>query len=228
MKKVSATLRVCVVSAALGCASNSTPTPDSAHQEAVSKTNEPAQEQSSLSKQKDPIADELASVVAGPALDDLPPPPPSHLEHDIVDLTQLKEPPRLVVDTQGHSARISELLYSHDGRSLVTASYDKTVRVWSATTGELKRTIRGELGEGPAGRIHAAALSPGDRLLAVGGWLGTDPSAARSTSSNAFQIRVFDFQSETSFRLLSGHSDTVLSLAFSHDGKRLLSGGGDG
>lgn len=173
-------------------------------------------------------ATELSSVVAGPALDDLPPPPPAPLAQAPIDFGDLTELPRLIVDTQGHSARISEVLYTHDGRSLVTASYDKTIRVWSATTGELERTLFGEQGEGPAGRIHAAALSPGDRWLAVGGWLGTQAEPERSSAAAAFQIRVFDFRSETGYRLLSGHTDTVLSLAFSHDGKRLVSGGADG
>lgn len=169
----------------------------------------------------------LASPVSGPALDDLPPPPPARVEQTPVDLTALSEPPRLVVDGQGHTGRISSLLYTSDGRSLVTASYDKTVRVWSAQSGELLRTIRGELGEGAAGRIVTTSLSPDDQFLAVGGWLGTEAKPSRTSSSTAFNIRVLDFRSESVYRLLSGHSDVVLSSAFSNDGRRLLSGSGD-
>lgn len=211
---------------ACGGASGSTTTEapvvkDDAPQEASSNANsvpdEPRTEEAAA----------LASPVSGPALDDLPPPPPTRVERAPVDLTTLSEPPRLVVDGQGHTGRITSLLYTHDGRSLVSASYDKTVRVWSAQSGELERTVRGELGEGPAGRIVTASLSPDDQFLAVGGWLGTEASPSRTSSSTAFNIRVLDFHSEAVYRLLSGHSDVVLSTAFSHDGRRLLSGSGD-
>jgi WD40 repeat protein len=170
---------------------------------------------------------DLASPVAGPARDDLPPPPPRRLEQTPVDLSTLVEPPQLVVDALGHTSKIRSLSYTSDGRSLVSAGYDKTIRVWSATTGELQRTIRGEIGNGPAGRIYATALSQGDRYLAVGGWLGRDEKPYRSASADAFKIRVLDFYSGNSYTLLSGHSDVVLSLAFAHHGERLLSGGGD-
>ncbi len=169
----------------------------------------------------------LASPVSGPALDDLPPPPPTRVEQEPVDLTTLSEPPRLVVDGHGHTGRVSALSYTHDGRSLVTASYDKTVRVWSAQTGELERTIRGERGEGAAGRIVTAALSPDDQFLALGGWLGTSATPSHGSNDPAFAIRIVDFRSEAVYRLLQGHSDVVLSTAFSRDGKRLLSGAGD-
>lgn len=169
----------------------------------------------------------LASPVSGPALDDLPPPPPIRVQHDPIDLTTLSEPPRLVVDGQGHTGRVSALLYTHDGRSLVSASYDKTVRVWSAQTGELERTIRGQRGDGAAGRLVTASLSPDDQFLALGGWLGTSENPSPSSSDPAFFIRVVDFRTESVYRLLQGHSDVVLSTAFSHDGKKLLSGAGD-
>lgn len=169
----------------------------------------------------------LASPVSGPARDDLPPPPPRPVEEPPVDLTTLTEVPRLVVDGLGHTSKVRALLYTSDGRSLVTGSYDKTIRVWSASTGELLRTIRGEIGAGPAGRVSALALSEGDRHLAVGGWLGRREAPARSSSEDAFKVRVLDFHSGTTERLLAGHSDVVMSAAFAHRGSRLLTGSGD-
>ncbi len=232
MKILPRSLSLSCVCATLACAGPSaqstTTSPEPPVEGAVTQEEAPPGDTLSLPTEKDDAAAELGSVVSGPALDDLPPPPPAAVSHQPIDFSELKEPPRLTLNAQGHNARISELLYTHDGRSLVTASYDKTVRVWSATTGELERTIFGERGEGTAGRIHAASLSKGDRWLAVGGWLGTDGTPARSSSSSAFQIRVFDFRSETGYRLLSGHRDAVLSLAFAHESTKLLSGGGDG
>jgi WD40 repeat protein len=176
---------------------------------------------------KPPEAALVGSVTSGPALDDLPPPPPTRVEHAKLDLTNLLSPPRLVVDGHGHTSRVTSLHYTSDGRTLVSASYDKTVRIWSAQTGRLLRTLRGERGDGAAGRIHASALSPDDKWLAVGGWLGTDPNPPIGSSSPAFHIRLLDMTSGDTGRVFAGHSDVVLSLAFSHDGTRVLSGAGD-
>lgn len=169
----------------------------------------------------------LASPVAGPAQDDLPPPPPRVLEEIPLDLSSLVEPPELTIDGAGHTAKIRSLEYTSDGRSLVTAGYDKVVRVWSAATGQLERTIRGEIGPGAAGRIHAATLSAGDQFLALGGWFGKSETPRHDMADTAYKIRLVDFYSGEVIRLLPGHSDVVLSLDFSHQGARLVSGGGD-
>lgn len=173
------------------------------------------------------LATEMRSPVSGPALEDLPPLDPRGFSRTPIELENLAEPPRLVVDGHGHTSKIRNVHYTSDGRSLVSSGYDKTVRIWSATTGELRRTIRGEIGDGFAGRIYASALSPNDRHLALGGWLGRDPAPPRSTGNGAFAIRLVDFNSGEPIRLLRGHTDVVLALAFSHDGQHVLSGGGD-
>ena len=160
---------------------------------------------------------------------EVPPPlAPRPIEREQIDLSHLDQLPLLELDSQGHSSKIRSLEFSHDGRYLVSSGYDKTVRVWSTSTGELTRTIRGEIGPGPSGRIYATALSQNDQLLAVGGWLGKyDGRVSPSSGEDAYKIRILDFYSGNTLRLLEGHYDVVLSLGFSHFGKRLVSGGGD-
>jgi len=170
---------------------------------------------------------ELASPVSGPAQEDLPPAPPRVVELAPLDLTTITDVPRLVVDGHGHTAKVRSLLYTADGRYLVSAGYDKVVRVWSGASGELVRTLRGDIGAGPAGRIYTLALSSGDRLLAVGGWLGRDDAPDRLSSEDAYKVSVLDFHSGTTIQRLSGHSDVVLASAFAHRGERLLTGAGD-
>lgn len=126
------------------------------------------------------------------------------------------EGPYLELDTKGHMALIRSLVFTRDGSELVSASDDKTIRVWETDTGRLKRTIRGEIDEGDPGKIYAVALLRDGRLLAAAGTLG-----------KGNPIRLYDFRSGELVGLLKGHDDAVLSLDFSPDGSELVSGGVD-
>src|SRR5262249_11233582 len=45
--------------------------------------------------------------------------------------------PQLVAKLEGHTRRVSQAAFSPDGQRIVTASLDKTARVWNAATGQL-------------------------------------------------------------------------------------------
>jgi cysteinyl-tRNA synthetase len=57
----------------------------------------------------------------------------------------------LMLDTGGHMALIRSIAFTPDGRQLVSASDDKTIRVWDLATGRTVRTIRGESAPGHPG-----------------------------------------------------------------------------
>lgn len=127
--------------------------------------------------------------------------------------------PRVVLDSGGHQSLIRGIAVTPDGASIASAG-DKQVRIWDWRAGKTVRTIRGEIGAGPEGAIYASALSPDGRWLAVGGWF-TSPGEVGNP------IRLYDFATGQLAALVGVHTDVVLSLAFSPDSKRLLSGGGD-
>lgn len=127
------------------------------------------------------------------------------------------ELPRLVIDSGGHMGFIRDLLFTRDGRFLVSAGDDKVIRIWDTLTEKTIRTIRGQIGEGDEGKINALALSPDNRYLAVGGYF---PGSLEDRGA----IRVYDFDSGELLGLLKGHKGAVLSMAFSPDGRRLISG----
>nr|VFJ44649.1 MAG: WD40 repeat [Candidatus Kentron sp. FM]VFJ44950.1 MAG: WD40 repeat [Candidatus Kentron sp. FM]VFK05944.1 MAG: WD40 repeat [Candidatus Kentron sp. FM] len=153
-------------------------------------------------------------------------------------LAQAEDTPRLVVDTGGHRGLINDVLFTWDGKRLVSVSQDKTVRVWDVQSGELVRTLRGEIGPGDAGRLYAGALSPPDgngaEWLAVGGVLA-------GGREGRYGIRLMALQGPTNApadvpaRLLRGHTNVILSLAFgprndpnaSNSKQWLLSGSAD-
>jgi WD40 repeat protein len=127
--------------------------------------------------------------------------------------------PILVLDAGGHTAVVYKVLFKPDGRELITVSNDKTIRVWDVATGEPLRVLRPPIGRGKEGMIDDAALSPDGRTLAVGG--------------NGFEefkwgeIHLIDLSTGRIVRTFQGHANKVMSIAFSPDGKRLVSGSAD-
>jgi len=126
-----------------------------------------------------------------------------------------QEEPILVINPQGHSAMIWDVMFTPDGATLISVSDDKTIRLWDVATGDLIKTIRGQIGAGHEGKLFAGALAPDGKVLAVGGY----PSA--------WGIRLFNIQSGEQIGLLKGHTNVIHALAFSPDGRRLASGSFD-
>jgi WD40 repeat protein/uncharacterized caspase-like protein len=130
--------------------------------------------------------------------------------------------PFLVINPNGHKGQVRSLALTYDKKQVVTGSFDKTIRVWDIETGEMVREILGEIGTGSNGMIYAVALSPDDKYLAAGGWLG-DHDATEAIGD----IRIYDFKSGRLLYLLKGHVNVIHSLAFLPDGKRLLASDGE-
>jgi hypothetical protein len=61
----------------------------------------------------------------------------------------------------GHTGWVTSAAFSPNGRRIVTASFDKTARVWDATSGQQLLVLRGHTGE-----VLSAAFSPdGGRIV---------------------------------------------------------------
>ena len=70
-------------------------------------------------------------------------------------------PPRIGISPTihqliGHTSGVTSAAFSPGGENIVSASWDNTVRVWSAETGELLQTL-----EGHTNAVTSAAFSPG-------------------------------------------------------------------
>ena len=57
-----------------------------------------------------------------------------------------------------------QIAFSRDGARLVSASYDRSVKVWDTTSGELLHTLHSH-----TGNVECVAFSPDGRRLASGG-----------------------------------------------------------
>ncbi|WP_246689152.1 caspase family protein [Mesorhizobium sp. M8A.F.Ca.ET.207.01.1.1] len=130
----------------------------------------------------------------------------------------------LDLDTGGHSARVTDLAFTPDGENLVSASDDKTIRIWDWQNGVSLRTIRGYLGNGNDGKIFAVAVSPDGKTIAAGGYFG----AGLGDRPPYGDIRLFDFATGKMKAVLKAADYATYDLAFSPDGKMLAGGGADG
>lgn len=129
----------------------------------------------------------------------------------------------LVINPDGHRSQISCMDIDSEGK-VVTGSFDKTVKVWDPNKGHLLREFRGQIGIGSEGMIYTLDVSPDNRYLAVGGWMGKDDESERLGD-----IRLFDYQTGKMIHLLKPvHQDAVFSVKFTNDSKHLISGSADG
>jgi len=104
---------------------------------------------------------------------------------------------------------VSDIAFSPDGRLLVSASDDLTVKIWEVASGHLLYDLRGY--KTP---VRSVVFSPDSRFLALGSEDGT--------------VTILEIASRRKVRTLTGHKKSVEDVAFSPDGRFLVSKAPDG
>ncbi len=124
----------------------------------------------------------------------------------------------------GHKAMVFGVACAPDGKTCLSAGIDATVRLWNVETGKEVRRF-----EGHKGPVWAVAISPDGRYALSAG--GLERTVTTFLSSHLeFEdtaLRLWDMQTGKEVRRLEGHQATVLSVAFSPDGRHAISGGKD-
>lgn len=149
-----------------------------------------------------------------------------------------------------HSDSVTSVAISDDGKRLVTGSIDSIARIWDATTGELKRELKGH-----GDRIFTVGMTPDGKRVVTGSDDGTarvwDAESGRVVSvlggdqgrilgvaisaagdrvvsgSEDMTATIWDVATGTPKTVLRGHRSGVSSVAISRDGKRVLTGSWD-
>jgi WD40 repeat protein/predicted Ser/Thr protein kinase len=110
-----------------------------------------------------------------------------------------------IIQCRGHTSKILSITFRRDGLRLLTSSHDGTVRQWDAQTGyEVEPSYDRHRAE-----VSAAIYSPdGERVASAG--------ADRT-------VRLWQASGRHDQAVLRGHTGTVSQLAFSEDGRHLVS-----
>jgi WD40 repeat protein len=104
---------------------------------------------------------------------------------------------------RGHEGAVLGAAFSPDGRRIVTASQDKTARIWDADTAREIAVLRGH-----EGTVYSAAFDPGGSRIV--------------TASQDRTARIWDADTAREIAVLRGHEGFVISAAFSPDGRRIV------
>lgn len=107
----------------------------------------------------------------------------------------------------GHTGVVNSLAFSPDGSFILTASFDKTAKVWEASTGRLLYTLWEH-----ESSVMGGKYSPDGELIV--------------TSSDK-TIRVWEASTGQLLYTLLGHEQSVNSVEFSPDGSLIVSASSD-
>lgn len=108
----------------------------------------------------------------------------------------------------GHPDAVNALAVTPDGKSLVSAGSDRTVRVWDVTSGKPLRSFQGHMT-----KVLALAIRGDGRQIA--------------SASDDGAIRLWDLNTTDDHRALTDAADALWAVAFSPDNKRVATAGAD-
>ncbi|WP_206758265.1 AAA-like domain-containing protein [Nostoc sp. FACHB-190] len=107
-------------------------------------------------------------------------------------------------ELKGHRGIVPDVAFSPDGKTLASASVDKTIKLWNVSTGKEITSLTGHQDQ-----VFSIAFSPDGKTLASG-------SADKT-------IKLWNVSTGKEIASLTGHQNRVFSVAFSPDGKTLAS-----
>ncbi len=108
----------------------------------------------------------------------------------------------------GHQGVVNQVCFSPDGRIIASASFDKSIKIWEASTGKFLGTLRGHVGA-----VYRVAWSGDSRMLA---------SASKDSTAKVWNVINQRIEED-----LPGHFDEVYAVDWAPDGQRVATGGKD-
>ena len=135
----------------------------------------------------------------------------------ILDVTSGNVKQKLILERDG---TIKCATYSPDGNYVVSGSTHGKGHIWDVKSGTTIRTLE----VGYRTDLHSVAYSPDGKYVVSG--YGEYVSTGHEYRDNT--VRIWDVESGIAIKTLNGHTKEVSSVAYSPDGKYVVSGSSDG
>jgi WD40 repeat protein len=138
-------------------------------------------------------------------------------------LVQAQPPtePILKIENEMHTAITRRLSTDKAGKYILTASEDKTARLWDAATGQLLKIYRVPIAKNNEGKIYSCVIYPDASKAVLGGWTGYEWDEKES-------LYVIDVQTGEIIKRLKDQSDVINDIEVSPDGQFFAAGLADG
>eukprot|EP00823_Brevimastigomonas_motovehiculus_P006903 TRINITY_DN5925_c0_g1_i1.p1 TRINITY_DN5925_c0_g1~~TRINITY_DN5925_c0_g1_i1.p1 ORF type:complete len:325 (+),score=74.68 TRINITY_DN5925_c0_g1_i1:75-1049(+) len=127
-----------------------------------------------------------------------------------------------IASAKDHKEKINSMQFSKDHTMIITASSDKTARVYDARRLELLKTFKSDR------PLNSAAISPLKPHVICGGGQEASDVTTTATSVGRFETSFYNLIFEDFIGSVKGHFGPINTLAFSPDGKSFASGSEDG
>ena len=119
----------------------------------------------------------------------------------------------------GHTRWIKSLAFSPDGKTLASCDQHGIIHLWDLDTAITRATFK------TPDAFYALSFAPNGKLLASGGYDGSIRLWNATAKQQGLRGKIGQYLPTLT---LKGHKDDISTLAFSPDGKMLLSGSDDG
>jgi WD40 repeat protein len=121
----------------------------------------------------------------------------------------------LIRTLEGHVGPVNSVAVAPDGRTALSGSRDKTLRLWDLASGREIRRFQGHSLD-----IFSVAIAPNGRTALSG-------AAGAFAGGGDDGLKLWDLESGREIRAFEGHAAGVFSVAFAADGRAALSGSYD-
>ncbi len=104
----------------------------------------------------------------------------------------------------GHAGWVNAVAVTPDGQRAISASHDRTLKVWNLASGRELRTLKGH-----ADDVEGVAVTPDGRLAV--------------SASQDKTLKMWELGSGLGLRTLKGHAGLLMAVAVTPDGQRVVS-----